>query len=145
MLQRRNLILGAVGILLIIVIALQLVPGYARTNPPITRQIEWNSAETEQLMRGTCMDCHSNETVWPWYAQIAPVSWLVVNDVNEGRSKFNLSEVGSEIESDEMIEEIEKGDMPLPNYVLLHPDANLNETQKATLMDGIRATFGRGD
>jgi Haem-binding domain len=87
---RRMVILG-VAVMVLGFVALQFVPWFARTNPPVTTQIQWDSPKTQDLMRRACMDCHSNETVWPWYAQIAPISWLIVHDVDEGRSKMNLS------------------------------------------------------
>jgi hypothetical protein len=123
---------------------LQLVPGHARTNPPVRYHVEWNSPQTEKLGRTACYDCHSNETVWPWYSQIAPISWLVVRDVDEGRAKLNFSE-GQELEGDEMIEKIQTGAMPPRKYLLLHPEANLNAEQKAQLIEGIRASLGAGD
>ena len=146
--QGRRITLIVVGVIVVVFVLFQiipwgnLVPAFARTNPPVERQIQWDSPQTEQLMRTACFDCHSNETVWPWYAQIAPVSWLVAKDVNEGRKEFNLSATRTELEGDEMIEQIERGAMPLPIYTVMHPDANLNDQQKADLIAGIRATFG---
>jgi len=120
------------------------VPLFARTNPPVTFQINWDSPETERLMRAACYDCHSHETVWPWYSNIAPISWLVAKDVNEARRAMNLSTGRGEIEAEEMIEQIERGDMPLPIYVIMHPEANLSEAQKQALIAGIQASLGRG-
>mgnify|MGYP006277013889 CR=1 FL=1 len=73
----------------------QAVP-YGRThaNPPVRTALRWDSPRTEQLARGACLDCHSNLTTWPWYADVAPVSWLVQHDVEDGRRAFNLSELG---------------------------------------------------
>jgi len=59
-----------IGLLAIVFIAIQFIP-VNRTNPAVTAPIKWNSAETEALARRACMDCHSNETVWPWYANVA--------------------------------------------------------------------------
>lgn len=146
--QGRRVALIVVGVIVVVFIVFQfipwgdVVPAFARTNPPVERQIQWDSPQTEQLMRAACLDCHSNETTWPWYAQIAPVSWLVAKDVNEGRKEFNLSASRTELEADEMIEQIERGAMPPRIYTLMHPDANLNDQQKADLIAGIRATFG---
>lgn len=146
--QGRKTILIAVGVVVILFVLLQiipwgsLVPAFARTNPPVERQIQWDSSQTEQLMRTACDDCHSNETTWPWYAQIAPISWLVARDVNEGRRHFNLSATRTELEADEMIREIRRGSMPPASYTLLHPDANLSDQQKADLIAGLQATFG---
>jgi cytochrome c551/c552 len=140
--------LTVVGIVIIGFIVLQFVgtfvPLFARTNPPVTFQINWDSPETERLMRAACYDCHSHETVWPWYSNIAPISWLVAKDVNEARRAMNLSTGRGEIEAEEMIEQIERGDMPLPIYVIMHPEANLSEAQKQALIAGIQASLGRG-
>ena len=142
--NRRKIILGVIAVLGVAFIALQVVPGYARTNPPIRYHVQWNSPETETLMRKVCYDCHTNETVWPWYSQIAPISWLVVRDVNEGRAALNLSDGTGEIEAEELIGEIEEGEMPPKPYLMLHPEANLSAEQKAMLIDGIQATSFAG-
>jgi hypothetical protein len=142
MLRNRIIpVLVVVAVVAVGFIVLQAVPGFARTNPPVTYPIKWDSPKTEALMRRACMDCHSNETVWPWYANIAPISWLVVHDVNEGRQQMNLS-TGHHIEAREMIREIQRGTMPKSIYLPLHPEANLSDSEKADLIAGITATFG---
>ena len=155
MMSRRRMILIVLGVFITGFVLLQLIPAQsfssrlARTNPAVVSQIVWNSAETEQLVRTACYDCHSNETVWPWYAQIAPVSWLTAKDVNEAREEFNFSEqTADEIDPDELIEEVEEGAMPLPIYLIMHPDANLSDAQKETLFAGLQASLHgeeRGD
>ena len=80
----------AAGLLAVGLIAIQLIP-VNRTNPPVTAPIKWDSPTTEALARRACMDCHSNETVWPWYSYVAPASWLVYFDVQEARSRLNFS------------------------------------------------------
>jgi hypothetical protein len=90
-----------------------------------------------------CFDCHSNETVWPWYSNIAPVSWLVQNDVNEGRGRLNFSEWGrGETEIDEVGEVIRRGEMPPSYFVILHPDARLTAAEQEALIRGLMATAG---
>jgi len=142
--QGRKMTLIGVGIVVLLFIAAQLIPwgniipAFARTNPPVQTQIVWNSAETEQLVRTACYDCHSNETVWPWYTQITPISWLVARDVNEGRERLNLSERSADqIDPRELNEQINRGSMPPASYPILHPDAKLTEAQKAALIDGL--------
>lgn len=76
--------------------------------------------------------------MWPWYSQIAPVKWLVVHDVDEGRQEMNFS-TGRRIEADEMIENIEREEMPPRIYLPLHPEANLSAEQKAALYRGDRS------
>ncbi len=146
----RMIVISIVVILVVGFIVLQLIPASsinakfaAPGNPPVTTTIKWDSAQTEQLMRTACMDCHSNETRYPWYSTIAPVSWLVNKDINEGRHELNLS-TGKRVEGDEMIEQIERGKMPPAVYLPIHPDANLTPEQKKQLIKGLQATFGGG-
>lgn len=113
----------------------------AHTNPPVTHAIAWDSSQTEQLTRAACFDCHSNETVWPWYSYIAPMSFLVARDTEEGRDAMNFS-TGQGLEGGEMIEQIRQGEMPPAVYLPLHPAGNLSAEQKDVLIAGLRATFG---
>lgn len=132
------------GILMTGLILMQLVrfiiPEFHLDNPPVTQQVAWNSPETEQLWKQACADCHSNETIYPWYAYIAPVGWLVAHDTHEGRDALNISS-DRRIEWDEMIEVIDEGEMPLPIYTTMHPEARLTAAQREMLIAGIRATF----
>ncbi len=132
--------IGAVALLILI----QLVPfGRQHTNPPVVQEPNWDSPQTRQLAVRACFDCHSNETVWPWYSNIAPVSWLVQNDVNEGRGRLNFSEWGrGETEIDEVGEVIRRGEMPPSYFVILHPDARLTAAEQEALIRGLMATAG---
>ncbi len=137
-------LLWGIGTLVIIFALMQLVrfvvPEFQLDNPPVTQSVVWNSPEAEQLWQQTCADCHSNETVYPWYSYVAPMGWLVAHDVHEGRAELNIS-TDRRIEWDEMVEKIQEGEMPLPVYLPLHPEANLTAAQQETLIAGIRATF----
>lgn len=114
-------------------LALQLVPyGWRHSNPPVTQALAWPTPEAEQLARGACYDCHSNETVWPAYSYVAPMSWLVRRDVEGGRHELNLSEGDDDF--DDAAEAVEDGSMPPRQYRLLHPDARLTADEKATLI-----------
>jgi len=95
----------AIGLFLII----QLV-SYGRdySNPPVVREPAWDSTATRELARRACFDCHSNQTVWPWYARIAPFSWLVYDDVVEGRGKLNFSDWLNGSREGEKADEISK-------------------------------------
>ena len=122
---------------------IQLVPyGREHTNPTGGKRIVWDSERTHQLMAGACMDCHSNETKWPWYSNVAPVSWLVQKDVDEGRRELNLSTDAAEVQ--EMIEAIDEGSMPPLQYKPLHAGARLSDSEKKELIKGLQATFGSG-
>lgn len=120
---------------------MQLVP-VERSNPTGSARIAWDSPATEALARRACMDCHSNETVWPGYARVAPVSWFVANHVNEGRREMNFS-TGHEIEIDECTREMQRGTMPMASYTWLHPEAKLSATEQQALIAGLRRTFAR--
>ena len=127
--------------LIVVLLLIQLVPyGRDHTNPPVDRQIDWDTPRTEQLMTDACMDCHSNLTHWPWYSNIAPISWLVQKDVDDGRDEMNLST--GEADVGEMIESIQDGSMPPWQYKPTHPDARLSDQEKEELIRGIEATFG---
>lgn len=127
---------------LVVLIVLQLVPyGRSHTNPPTTASVTWDSKTTEDLVRGACFDCHSNDTHWPWYSHVAPVSWLVQSDVDEGREHINFS-TGKLDHLHEATEEVREGGMPPWFYRPLHSRANLSDAEKESLLRGLRATFG---
>ena len=136
------LVVAVVGFL-----AIQLVPyGRDHTNPPVTAEPAWDSAETRATAVVACFDCHSNETVWPWYSNVAPFSWLLQRHVDRGRADLNFSEWGSgEQESDEIVESVREGKMPTWDYALIHADARLSETEMQAFLDGLTATFGAGE
>jgi len=139
----RTILKWTVPGLLVLFVAIQFVPyGRDHKNPAGGRQIAWDSPRTEQLMTDACMDCHSNLTKWPWYSNVAPISWLVQHDVNEGRGRLNLST--GEAEVDEMIESISSGSMPPLQYKPLHAAARLSDQEKQDLIRGLEATFGGG-
>ena len=93
-----------------------------------------------------CGDCHSNESKWPAYAYVAPVSWFVVHHVNDGRDGFNTSEFDFSSASAQKLaakagRQIERGEMPLSSYLLIHPEAKLADAEKTILINGIKASF----
>lgn len=127
-----------------IFVVIQAIPyGRAHDNPAVTGTPNWDSERTKELFYRGCADCHSNETRWPWYSSVAPVSWLIQSDVNKGRSKFNVSEWGRpKNEGDEAAEEVREGEMPLWFYLPLHPQARFDNAEKQELIAGLVATFG---
>ncbi|GAB4427579.1 MAG: heme-binding domain-containing protein [Anaerolineae bacterium] len=134
----------ALGLLIVLFGLMQLVP-VDKTNPPVRSEPAWDSPETRALVKAACFDCHSNETVWPWYARIAPSSWLLAHDVEEGRSKLNFSEwTGRQEELDELVEVVREGEMPPWYYAIMHKEAQLSDAEKQALIDGLTRTLGAG-
>lgn len=143
----RKLIRWLPAILVALVVLIQLVPyGRAHTNPPVKTEPQWNSPETKMLAKRACYDCHSNETHWPWYSNIAPLSWLVQDHVDEGREHLNFSEWDRpQKHAQDAAEEVEEREMPLGNYLWLHPGARLSDAEVQTLAAGFKAMFGEAD
>ena len=133
----RNIVFGLFGLLVLI----QLIP-VERDNPAVTQEVLWNAPETRALAQRACFDCHSNETIWPWYAYVAPLSIRVANHVHAGREHLNFSAWDQPNEDFEEIEEvISRNEMPLSDYLLMHTAAQLTDTEKQTLIAGFRETL----
>jgi hypothetical protein len=116
----------------------------ARTNPPVdaSRTIQAQLAvppDVSEIFGRSCRDCHSNTTVWPWYSNVAPVSWLLVSHVNNGRRHMSLSNWGDYTPKEarerleEMCKEVREGEMPMSSYVLAHTSAALTDRDRETL------------
>ena len=129
-------ILAVIGLVLFGLI--QLIPyGHNHTNPPVVQEPNWD-AQTRAIAEKACFDCHSNATSWPWYSNIAPVSWLVYHDVQEGRSHLNFSDWANKGLSTSMIESmLLSGEMPPFQYKFMHPAAKLTDSEKQTLIQGL--------
>ena len=204
----RRILFVIVGLVIVAFAAIQLIP-VNRTNPPVATPIKWDSPQTEALARRACMDCHSNETTWTWYSYVAPASWLVYYDVQQGRSRFNMSALAGSTPNNpnqfaptndlafqlgqlmsggqreggegrlpggnvpqgnrpqgnfqppngnppnsgrpfggrlpEFAQQIQSGQMPPANYLMIHQNANLTATEKQQLIQGLTATFGQGN
>jgi hypothetical protein len=140
-LRRRVGAIAAVAVL--VVLGMQLLPyGRDHNNPPMRAEPQWNSAQTRALAVRACFDCHSNQTEWPWYSQVAPTSWLIQRDVVDGRKKVNFSEWDrSQPEARDSAEQMALGRMPPSHYTILKPSANLGDPEWRALVDGLRATF----
>jgi hypothetical protein len=109
----------------------------------VTGEPAWDSANTRTLASRACFDCHSNETVWPGYASIAPVSWLVQHDVDEGRAALNFSEWSRpQKEAKEAAKEVREGEMPPTAYRLMHAHARLSAADLERLAQGLADTVG---
>ncbi len=124
---KRWWVLGPLGLLIVALVAVQFVPtGFSHSNPPVVAEPAWDSPATRALAVQACFDCHSNETEWPWYSRVAPMSWLVEADVKKGRAALNFSEWTPEaaVETEEVVEvkrgrKVQAERKFLPGYVLV--------------------------
>lgn len=135
--RSRQILRRSFAVSLIVFAAIQFVP-VDRTNPPIETEI-FAPAEVRSILRRACYDCHSNETRWPWYSRVAPVSWLVASDVHEARATMNFS-AWNRLEPSRQIKkqrkcwkEVEQGEMPLWSYGPLHPSSALTDDERLVL------------
>ena len=121
---------------------IQLIP-VDRSNPPVETDLP-ASPVVKAILKRVCYDCHSNETVWPWYSQMAPFSWLLAWDVQEGREELNFSRWNRYSPKErtkkvkEIWEEIEEGEMPPWLYLPLHPEARLSAEERAVVQEWAR-------
>jgi hypothetical protein len=139
MTRRIVLIVLAVGVALFL--AIQLVPyGRQHSNPPVTAEPAWPDPAVRDLAVRACFDCHSNQVVWPWYSNIAPVSWVVQSHVNEARSILNFSTWDvPQRGAGEAPEIVRAGEMPPAYYKLMHRAARLSSSETAQLAQGLSA------
>jgi len=133
----------ALGVVVAAVLLIQLFP-VEKANPPVETEMP-APAPVRAILRRSCYDCHSNETVWPWYSRVAPVSWLLGRDVKEGRRELNVS-VWNRYEDKrrlrklkEIIEQVGKKEMPPTIYTVAHRAAILTPEDRKVLMDWARA------
>src|SRR5271169_2387850 len=127
----------ATGFLLL---AIQVVP-VNRNNPRVdpSRTIYATlpvPAEVKAVFERSCKNCHSNETAWPWYGDVAPVSWVIARDVHQARKKMNFSEWGSysaqrkEDRLEEICEQVTNGEMPDRKYAIFHREARVTPQER---------------
>ena len=109
-------------------------------------EMKVDNIEVYNILKTACYDCHSNETVWPWYSKIAPFSWVVSNHVTEGKKALNFStwENYNQEEKDEKIKDIYRtayASMPLPSYIFAHENADLTKEQRSLIRNwtGVRS------
>ena len=137
----------ALVITIIVLALIQLIP-IDRDNPATDPSSEIVfDVEVKQIIQTACYDCHSNQTSWPWYSYVAPVSWLVAYHVHQGREEMNFSQwnLYSDKRMDrklrEIIEEIEEEEMPLPIYLLTHSEADIDANQREILINWANSYF----
>jgi len=139
----KSLLVVALLAVLALVLVAQVVPyGRNHSNPPIVAEPRWDSSSTSALAEPACFDCHSNQTRWPWYSHVAPISWPVQNPVEEGRSVLNFSEWNrGNSEAGEAAETVREREMPPRSYLLLHPAARLTDAEREQLARGLDASL----
>lgn len=141
----------------IVVVCLLVIAQFKRppkTNPAVdpAQTLEAHvqlDPKVSAILNRSCYDCHSNKTRWPWYANVAPVSWFVIDHVNEGRRDLNFSEWGKYSSNDrrgqlgQLCELVTEGWMPLSSYTPLHPAAKLSDEDKKVLCEWASAERAR--
>ena len=137
----KRILLWVIGVAVVLFIVIQFIP-YGRSshsNPEATNPFTWTDPQAETIARQSCYDCHSNETEWWWATHIAPSSWLVQRDVDEGRDTMNFSEFDGGPSVEEFAEVVSGGEMPPFQYTVIHPDAKLSDAEKQVLIAGYTA------
>ena len=139
--RRRRFVLRAGLGLFVVAVLLQLVPyGRDHANPPVTGDAAWPDGRARELATAACYDCHSNQTRWPPQSYVAPFSWLLTRDVEQGRAELNFSTWDSDDgEADDAAEAVAEGSMPPRRYLLVHPDAALSDADRQVLADALEA------
>jgi Haem-binding domain len=129
-------------VVLVALVSIQLVP-VDTGNPPVSADVPASPA-VKAILRRACYDCHSNETAWPWYARIAPVSWFIARDVHKGRAELNFS-TWNEYSTQQRVkklreswQEVAVGEMPTWLYRPIHRDAGLTAEDRALLLQWAR-------
>jgi Haem-binding domain len=132
-------LLRAIGIIAVVFLVVAQFVKITRTNPPVESDVP-APADVKVALRGACYDCHSNETTWPWYSHVAPVSWLLAYDVSEGREELNFSTwqrydaAKQQKKLKETIETLHEGEMPPWYYSILHPAARLADKDRQAIV-----------
>ena len=139
----------AIGLLVVLVIIQFFKPARNISTEKSTNDITNKyavPASVQEILKTSCYDCHSNNTVYPWYANIQPVAWWLADHVNEGKKELDFSEFltyspkKAHHKLEEVIEMVKEGEMPLQSYTIIHQNAKLSEPQKleiATWADGL--------
>ena len=139
--MKKKILIGVV----IVLVGIQFIT-IDKTNPPVDASKDFMTItdppeEVEKLIRTSCYDCHSNESTYPWYSNVAPVSWWVKDHINEAREELNFSEWGTyewkrtDHKLEECAEEVDEGEMPLKSYLIAHSEARLSDEDRAKLVD----------
>ena len=142
--ENRAIFAACIGAAALALLLLQLWPT-TTSNPAVVSTPEWNAEHTLQLAQRACFDCHSHETEWPWYTKVVPAYFLMAYDVERGRKIFNFSRweetCCTKEQIDVMAVTVTKDHMPLPYYLVLHPEARLSDVERGQLVYGLIETM----
>lgn len=142
--KRKRLIIISIGIIVLIqFIRIDTI------NPEINENNDFINLtvapiEIRNILKNSCYDCHSNQTKYPWYSNVAPVSWMLKKHINEGRKHLNLSKWGDYSldkqisKKEDCVKEIQDNEMPLKSYTLIHTNAKLSSNSKKLLIDWLK-------
>ena len=135
-------------VIIIVLVAFILIQFFQidKSNPTVNKGTDFltikNTPEsTAKIIQSSCYDCHSNESIYPWYSYVQPFGWFLQHHIKEGRRELNFSEFATyepkrqAHKMEESGEQVEKGEMPLESYLLIHQEAKLNDAQKKELVD----------
>lgn len=146
MIRFRSWTLAGALVVALAGVALQMAPiNTAHATPAHITEPPWSSPEFRAQFMRSCGDCHSNDTVWPWYSQIPIVSGFIRRHVEEGRQKLNVSEWGTPLQgehAEHVADTAQRGSMPPASYLLLHPDARMDAAAMQDFVKGATDTFG---
>ncbi len=135
------------GIFITGFLLIQLIPyGRDHTNPPVVNEPQWDSPRTQQMVEVACYDCHSNRTQYPWYANIAPASWLLANDITQARNALNFNEMTPEqgkFMVELMVKRVKEASMPPFQYQAIHPESRFSTNEREALIEGLLLTFNK--
>ena len=139
--KMKRILLLLLGIVVLIQFIPSNLPDVTFENPNDLLANNDVPENIESLLRTSCYDCHSNETVYPWYSYVAPVSYLISKDTREGREHLNFSEwekmdaIEKAEALDDMAEEVEEGEMPMKIYPIMHSNARLSDADRNALAE----------
>jgi len=128
---------------IVVAAVIQLVP-VKRTNPPVQFEVD-APKDVKSVLQRACYDCHSNRTRWPWYSHVAPMSWLVARDVRRGRKEVNFTDWPNfDFQAQDHLmagiaKQVDRGKMPLPMYLVMHPDAEITPAERKRIVDWARS------
>lgn len=144
--MKKYLSVKTIGLALLVLLVLAQFFRINKENPPLQADKDFLTLQKApeailSILKTSCYDCHSNQTLYPWYTNVAPLSWWIKHHINEGREHLNFSEWGfysaekADHKLEECVEMIQEGEMPMSSYTLIHKEAQLSEEQRLMLVN----------